>query len=153
MRLVLVLLAVFFSACSARQESSEQVDFQQITQNPLSPEETKQMMQEVAGNWFYGQGVGDTAVKAGTAIAFPPYALVLIGNAVASLSGYEPVGITDVIPGQAGAEVENTYNSVTSVPGQVTSAAAGEHFRDRHTIRKNMRRYLTQNRMDDPDVG
>lgn len=64
----------------------------------------------------------------GTVIVFPPYALYLLGNAGLQLAGFEPLYVSEAIPGKAGKYVKGAYEDVTSLPGRLTSFVAGEEF-------------------------
>lgn len=96
---------------------------------PLKPEETGELVGEVAKNWFYGEGVGDTALNVGTAVLFPPYLLVLLGNGVLDISGYETVGVSTFLPDEEAEVWKKSYSSFVSIPGRVNSLVAGEQFR------------------------
>lgn len=121
---------------------------EQAVTNPMSPEETEAMMGDVASNWFYGQGLGETALAVGTVVLFPPYALYLAGNAVLSLSGYEEVRVSQALP-DSGEDIWNSvYDGVTSVPGRVTSGVSGREYVTRNAAEDTLNKYLKRNAQD-----
>ena len=127
-----------------------------IGANPLSPDQAQELLGEVGDNWLYGQGIGDTAVNLGAVVAFPPYALMLIGNAALSVSGYEPLALSDTLPEQPRAMWRQTYDQVTSVPGRAAASAAGTEFRTPEVAEKRLERYLkpqTDSRREDGQQG
>jgi hypothetical protein len=95
----------------------------------MSSDQAKEVLSTVGGNFAYGSGLGDAALNVGTAVVFPPYALYLVGNAVLSLSGYEPVTIASLLPEEDGKKWSNTYDSLVSGPGKVVAAVAGREYR------------------------
>jgi hypothetical protein len=108
---------------------------------PPKPEESRQLLAEMGGNWVYGSGLGETALHAGAIVMCPPYALVLIGNSLFSLSGRQPVGVSDFLP-ESGASVWSTfYTEIVSVPGRMTAGFAQEEYRSPDVVRKRMRRF------------
>ncbi len=94
-------------------------------ESPPSPEEVSERLSNAAEGWFYGPGLGTAMLNVGIVVLFPPYILYLVGNAGLSLAGYEPLYPSDTLPGGAREEVLDAYNSVVSVPGDITSAIAG----------------------------
>ena len=110
----------------------------QLTQKPIPPEKAPELAQDVASNWFYGQGLGDTAITVGTVVAFPPYLVVVLGNAALSLSEYEPVTVSSLLPEKTGEAWKQGYDSIASAPGKVTAAAAGKEFRTPEVIKEEI---------------
>ncbi len=137
---------VFLGGCGILQKqkpNSEDAELKkfavQASEKPLPPEKTKEVLSEVGANWWYGQGLGETALNVGTVIVFPPYALVLIGNAALSLSGFEPVSISDALPEKGREAWRTVYNGVTEAPGRVTAAIANEEFRSKETAGERLK--------------
>lgn len=93
-----------------------------------TPPPTEQDVQKAVGNWFYGPGLGQTVLNVGAVVAFPPYAVYLIGNAGLSLAGFQQLFITDLLPEQPREVVLTAYDGVTSVPGRMTSFVAGRDY-------------------------
>ena len=102
----------------------------------ITDKNTPAIAKEAGGNWLYGQGVGETAVAAGGIFVFPPYALYLLGNAALSYSGYEPLYVSNALPEDAKASWNQTYETVTSAPGKLNAAIAGEEFRSQDLIKE-----------------
>jgi hypothetical protein len=123
-------------------QSSQAV--QAAIQKPLSPEETEELMGTVADNWFYGQGVGEAALTAGTIFIFPPYALYVAGNAALDLSGHKQLRVTDALPSDEREVWNEVYEGVTSVPGRVTSGIAGEDFRSRADAKESLSKFVNR---------
>jgi len=140
--IILFLLLPVLSACSVLQkkENKESVNVKDV--KPLKPEESKALIKDVAGNWFYGHGLGNSMLQVGTIVAFPPYAVVAVGNAVLNLSGYESIGVSTVLPEKSKKKWNSMYDYVTSGPGRMTSAMAGKEFVTRDIAGAKIARYI-----------
>ena len=145
----LKLLSIFIllSACTPlkSEDSTAQQALQgvkTIAHRPLSQEESKELMGDVAGNWFYGQGLGSSALTLGTIVVFPPYAVLALGNVILNLSGYESIGVGTVLPEEQKESWDSFYDSVTSGPGRFTSAVAGKEFVTNDMAKQTIARYL-----------
>ncbi|MBP9837310.1 MAG: hypothetical protein KBC84_01205 [Proteobacteria bacterium] len=92
---------------------------------------TDTQLEQVGSNWFYGQGIGKTTLNVGTAIAFPPYLIYLVGNAGLSLAGYQPLSISGILPEDSKNFVDKVYDETTSVPGRITSGVAGVEYKSK----------------------
>lgn len=147
LRFLPILLAL--AACSGQilkpRSEPDQMSFKPTGGRALSPQQTREVMGEVGGNWLYGEGVGETALAAGTVAAFPPYAAVLLGNAVLSLSGYEPIWLSDALPAEEKEQWNEIYDTVGAAPGRFNAAVAGEEFRTREVVNERYKRLLKQN--------
>lgn len=110
--------------------------------NPISPEQTSELLDEVGSNWLYGQGFGETIMTVGTIAVFPPYALWVVGNAALQLSGEEPVEIADILPEEGGDVWRTTYDEIASVPGRTTAAVSGEQYRSHEVARERIEAVL-----------
>jgi hypothetical protein len=113
-----------------------------VVGKPMSNEQAKEALSEIGGNFAYGPGLGNAAVQVGTVVVFPPYALYLLGNAVLSLSGYEPVTVASILPEKQGKAWSRTYDSAVSGPGKVVAAMAGHEYRSREVGDEKMRALL-----------
>ena len=144
----IVFAAVAFVSCGLiRRQKPEDGDLNaqivRATQKPMPPEKTKKLLNEVGSNWLYGQGMGETALNIGTAVIFPPYLIYLVGNAALSLSGYEPITVSRMLPEKAGDEWRETYDSVTAGPGKMAAAMAGEEYRNAELAKGKIKEIIT----------
>jgi hypothetical protein len=103
---------------------------------------------EVGSNFAYGPGLGDTAVSIGTAVIFPPYIIYLLGNTALSLSGYEPVTVSSMLPKEEGRAWSNGYDTLVSGPGRMVAAVAGHEYRSREVAQEKLRMALAPERPD-----
>jgi hypothetical protein len=141
--LLSVIVVLLPAGCSLlKKKPPQNVDYSQISTAELTPEEAQSLLGDLSGNWLYGHGLGNTAIQAGTAVAFPPYLVVLLGNSVLSLTGYEPIGVSDFLPEEHKDQWDKFYDTVSSGPGRVTAAIAGTKFRTEEIIRDNIRKYV-----------
>jgi hypothetical protein len=108
---------------------------------------------EVGEGIIYGQGLGETIINGGTVFLFPPYALLLVGNLALSLSGYEPVTVSRMLPESLGNAWSEAYDGVASGPGRAVAAVAGEEFRTREVNRENVNKYLKSSEKTGPAGG
>lgn len=131
--LVLAALVAVGSGCGVikKKQPDSEVSGIDLVGKPIPPDKAKQVLSEAGGNFAYGPGLGDAAVTVGTVVVFPPYALYLLGNAVLSLSGYEPVTVSSMLPEKQGKAWSNTYDSLVSGPGKVVAAVSGHEYRSR----------------------
>ena len=113
-----------------------------IVGKPMPPDKAKEVLSEIGQNFAYGPGLGDAALNIGTAVVFPPYAIYLLGNALLSVSGYEPVTVASLLPEEQGKTWSRTYDSVVSGPGKVVAAVAGREYRSRDVAEEKMRTVL-----------
>jgi hypothetical protein len=104
----------------------------------LEPEQAKEVLQELGSNFAYGPGLGDAAVNLGAVVLFPPFGLYLVGNAVLSLSGYEPITVASLLPAEDGAAWSQTYDEAVSGPGRVVAALSGREYRSREVGTQRM---------------
>ncbi len=110
-----------------------------VVGKPMTNEQAKEVLSTVGGNFAYGSGLGDAALSVGTAVLFPPYALYLLGNAALSVSGYEPVTISSLLPEEDGKQWSATYDKVVSGPGRVVAAVAGHEYRSQDVAEERLR--------------
>jgi len=134
---VLVLAFLLTLGCTPKTEPDPSLN-QQLNQAPLDPNRVGEVLETAGSNWWFGQGVGETALMVGTVVLFPPYIVAVLGNEALDLSGYERVTVSGLLPGEAGEAWSDAYNSVTSVPGQVNSAIADREFVTREVANENL---------------
>lgn len=127
-----------------------------VVSKPIPPEQAKEILSEIGGNYAYGPGLGDTAVNVGTVVVFPPYAVYLLGNAILSISGYEPVTLSSILPEEDGKQWSETYDELVSGPGKMVAAMAGREYRSREVgkvkMQELMKRVEEEQRKGSPAV-
>jgi len=142
---VLVFFAAFFLAsCALAKKEETGPPLGTIIEHPLSPEETNALLKEVGENWLYGEGVGDTALTAGTVALFPPYAFWVVSNALLALSGYETVNFAEFLPENKAQSWRETYASIASGPGRFAAALAGKEYRSPEIAKARLEKYLAR---------
>lgn len=141
-RLACAVLVVGGSGCGILRKKEKKSDDQvamQLSQKPMSPEKAQVVLSEMGENWLYGPGLGQTALNVGAMVVFPPYAIYVLGNSVLSVSGYEPLYVTDLLPDAERSEVNEMYDEVTTAPGRVSAALAGKEFRSKDVAAARLR--------------
>lgn len=141
-----LIVISLLSACSIlEKEENPQMDLtSQAIKKPLPPEKTTELMEKVGINWFYGQGLGETALTVGTIFAFPPYAIYVVGNGALQLAGYKPLHVTDALPGDAKEGWNTVYDTVTGAPGHLTAAVGGREYREKDVIDQDYKNFLSE---------
>lgn len=114
----------------------------QVIGKPMPPEKAKEVLSEIGKNFAYGPGLGNAAVNVGAVVVFPPYAIYLLGNAALSLSGYEPLTVSSVLPPDDGKAWSDTYDTIVSGPGKIVAAMAGREYRSREVGEAKMQTIL-----------
>lgn len=136
----LVLTLSLASGCSSQlannafTKKETEAGLMQTVNNPVSDEEAQRMVATGGKNWAMGNGIGDTMVKVGTSIVFPPYLVYLLGNGAIEMAGYHGVYLTEALPENYKNGWDGLYDSVTSVPGRAVATAAGSEFRTKDKI-------------------
>ncbi|RIL11642.1 MAG: hypothetical protein DCC75_01925 [Proteobacteria bacterium] len=151
--LALLILGLSLPACTLLKEKEQPSAVDSAIQRPLPPEKTQELLGEVGENFLYGEGLGDTAITAGTIIAFPPYAIWVAGNGLLSISGYEPLRVTDALPEEGQTAWDDAYSSVSSGPGKVAAAIAGKEFRSKEVAAEKLKPYLSYAQESQNEVG
>lgn len=138
--LVITVVSSLVMGCGVIQEKPKsQVDEMSAVGKPMTNEQAKAVLGEVGSNFAYGPGLGDAAVNLGAVIVFPPYILYLLGNTALSLTGYEPVTVSSLLPEEQGKAWSNGYDTVVSGPGRVVAATAGREYRSREVGDERLR--------------
>jgi hypothetical protein len=127
---------------SDRSKGGAMPSLKQAIDQPLTPQQTEELLEEVGSNWLFGQGIGETALTIGTVVLFPPYAIAVVGNAALQMSGEEPIGLSTVLPEEEAKVWVDAYDGVTSVPGRGVAFASGEEFRDKEIARERIQNVL-----------
>ncbi len=109
--LPIVFATIIFVGCAAQdtpvgypakptKATSSNLNHRMLTlaKEPLKPEQTEELMETAAGNFFRGPGLGEAAIDVAGMVAFPPYMFVVAGNSLLSLAGFEPLSISRVLP-------------------------------------------------------
>lgn len=138
---------LILSSCSAINSSKEEgISLQKLSEDPLSPEETKVLMEKAGKNWLYGNGLGESVLTIGTVVIFPPYAALVVGNSILSLSGYDPVNISDAMEEEDQNSWKNFYNTITSGPGRLAAVISGEEYRSKEAIKEDYEKFFEETR-------
>lgn len=141
-----LLLALLLStACGViKEKPPAKVDEMDLVGKEIPPEQAQEILGEVGDSFVYGPSLGETMTNVGVAIIFPPYALYLVGNAILSLSGYEPVTVSSLLPEEEGKKWGDTVDTVMSGPGRMVAAMAGREARSREVTEEKMRQILAK---------
>lgn len=143
MRLLLVIV-IFLTGCgSVFKKQATEGPVAMLKEQPLEGHEAQELNSRVVDSYVYGEGLGDSVIKVGTAVVFPPFILVMLGNAALSASGYEPVGVSSVLPEPAADGWKSFYNEVSSTPGRVSAGIAGKKYVE-SSPSKTIRNYLDE---------
>ena len=139
------------SGCGViKEKPKSEVDEISAVTKPMSSEKAKAVLGEVGNNFVYGPGLGDAAVNLGVVVVFPPYLIYLLGNTALSLSGYQPVTVSSLLPEEQGKAWSNGYDTVVSGPGRMAAAVAGKEYRSQDVGNERLREVL--NKQDPPEV-
>ena len=148
MRLVL-LIAIFLAltgcgVLKAKQEGdhSDLQAARAVAANPIPPEKAQELLENTGDNYIYGNGIGETAVTIGAVMIFPPYGIYVLGNTLLDLAGYEQLRMTDMLPPEDKKEWESVYDDITSGPGRIAAASAGEEFRTRDRVKTDTKNFI-----------
>lgn len=121
--------------CSATKETkynptTNELSVSQLAEVIKDQEKNQEKLDQYLNHWFYGHGLGQSMTNIGTVVLFPPYALYLLGNAGIVLAGYQPLYLSSALPEKSKEIVLTPYNSITSLPGRITSTLAGKDFNE-----------------------
>jgi hypothetical protein len=81
-------------------------------------------------------------------VVFPPYIIYLLGNTALSLTGYEPVTVSSVLPEEQGRAWSDGYDTLVSGPGRMVAAMAGREYRSRDVAQEKLREVLADGTPD-----
>ena len=140
-------MALSFPSCVTHKKEAGVGDFElasAMQQQPLTPEESKAMLKDIGKNWFYGQGLGHTALQIGGIIIYPPYAFFVLGNGILNIAGYESIGIGTLLPEKPREKWYEFYDTATSGPGRFTASIAGEEFVTKERAATTLKSYIKQ---------
>ena len=137
------LMCVFLWGCTLGYDSvatlEDPNDGHPALQRKTEAKRDSQDPNDVATNWFYGQGLGEAVLNIAGVWVFPPYALYVVGNGVAQVAGYEPFSVVSALPEDVGTAYEAGYNEVAGAPGRVTAALSGREYRSNEAIQSRNR--------------
>ena len=152
--IIALIFPLLMSGCSMLKErpKTENDEFS-IIGKEIPPKEAKKVLHEVGQNFAYGPGLGDTVLNVGAVVIFPPYAIYLIGNAALSLSGYEPITVSSVLPEKDGKVWSESYDRMVSGPGKVAAAMAGHEYRSRQVAEERMQTVLKNIKVEPASVA
>lgn len=88
---------------------------------------------ELGSRWLYGAGFGRSLLNVGTSIAFPPYALYLVGNAGLEVSGLPTLYVSNALPKRPRGFIMSFYEGITSVPGRLAALVGGVEYNESAT--------------------
>lgn len=138
--IILSLTVLAVSACGVvRKRPEDKPSGVALVGKPMTSKQAKEVLGTVSENFAYGPGIGDLALNVGTVVVFPPYALYLIGNAALSVSGYEPVTISSLLPEEDGKKWSATYDNVVSGPGRIVAAVSGHEYRSQEVADQHLK--------------
>jgi hypothetical protein len=141
----LVSMALFPMGCGViKEKPPAKVDEMDLVGKEIPPEQAQEILGEVGDSFVYGPSLGETLTNVGVAVLFPPYALYLVGNAILSFSGYEPVTVSSLLPEEEGKKWGDTVDTVMSGPGRMVAAMAGREARSREVTEEKMRQILAK---------
>ena len=143
--LVTTMMAGSVSGCGVIKEKPKpEIDPMSAAAQPMSSDKAKAVLGEVGSNFVYGPGLGDAAVNLGAVIVFPPFLVYLLGNTALSLSGYQPVTVSSLLPEDTGKAWSNGYDTVVSGPGRFVASTAGREYRSQEVADERMRTLLAK---------
>ena len=150
MRIQLVVVVVFCAfGCTPKPVPDQNLN-DQLNSAPLDPNKIGPVLETVGSNWWFGQGVGETALMVGTVVIFPPYLIAVLGNEALDLSGYEKITVSGTLPGEAGEQWSEAYNSVTSLPGKLNSAIADREYVTPEVAKSELTEAIKAAQLDPP---
>lgn len=149
--LALLLLLSSVAGCAflkKREEPSSEKQLTELAKKPLSPDETKALLSDVGENWLYGEGLGSSVLTVGTIALFPPYAIYVLGNSALSLTGYEELRVSNMLPDEERAQWNGVYEQISSGPGRLAAAVAGKEYRDKERSKAVLKRYTEKQKKE-----
>ncbi len=140
---IVIAQGIYLAGCGIIHKKPEaSADEMALVGRSIPPEQAGEILDELGSNFVYGPALGETAVNLGTVVMFPPYALYLVGNALLSFSGYEPVTVSSLLPDEEGKQWSDAVDWVFSGPGQFVAAVAGRESRSREVAEAKVRTIL-----------
>jgi hypothetical protein len=109
-------------------------DLNSSLKGPLTGEQSVEVLGTAASGWWYGQGLGETMLQAGTVFAFPPYVLMVLGNGALNIAGYESIGVSSFLDDEGRKKWQEGFGSVTSGPGRFTASISGREYKTEEVL-------------------
>jgi hypothetical protein len=153
MVVVSVLLVSILGCGIIKKKPEDQPDEFAAVGKEMTDEQAKAVLGEVGSNFAYGPGLGDTAVNVGAVVLFPPYIIYILGNTALSLTGYEPVTVSSMLPEEQGRAWSDGYDTLVSGPGRMVAAMAGREYRSRDVAREKLKAALETKPEEAPDTA
>ena len=138
-----VLLCCSTSSCLRKAEHPDP-SLKLLSNKPLTPDQTTQLLNETGKNWLYGETFGETLLTIGGIVVFPPFAVYVVSNAGLSLAGYETMKVADALPEPANDAWSESFSALASVPGRSAALVADEPYRDPKRARMEIEKILNQ---------
>lgn len=149
--LILPLSTSLAGCAFLKRKPKASYDLQSLHENPLSPEESQELLSTLKEDLVFGPALGELALSAGGVFLFPPYAILLLGNSALSLSGYEPLGVSTFLEDETEENWKKVYGGVVSVPGRTIAGVAGEEYRDEEVIEGHLKEFLSRRAARPPE--
>lgn len=130
---ILLTIFLFFTSCSyllKPKTSKVKLSDVKLALSKATEKDYEEIVDTASNSWFYGEGLGEAAVNVGTTVAFPPYAIYLLGNTVLDLAGYEKIGVSTFLSNDSKQKWRKAYSGVVGIPGSLTAVASSKQFVD-----------------------
>jgi len=136
---LIVYVLIFASSCGVlKKQITAESEMIALSSQPMPPEKTKALLKDVSQNWLYGDGVGQSLFNIGAMVAFPPYAVALLGNTIISASGYQPLGVSYLLNKEQKPSWDKLYSDIFSGPGRLISAISGKEYRTPEDVKQRL---------------
>lgn len=135
--LILLFLAIFclsLTSCSyllKPKNSKVKISEVKLALSKATEKDYEEIVSVASDSLFYGEGLGEAAINVGATVAFPPYAIYLLGNTVLDLAGYEKVGVSTFLSNESKQKWKKAYSGVVGIPGSITAVVSSKEFVDR----------------------
>ena len=134
-----LFITILLNASCVGVSSARSVHLQEkLIKDPLTKDETIDLLAESGKNWVFGEGIGESGLKIATTIALPVAGILWISNDLASLFGYKGLSFSDILPEKSAAATLESYQGIISIPGHITSLATSEGFRNRQVAQRKV---------------
>jgi hypothetical protein len=136
-------VSLLSSGCgTVLREKPVRPDLNSSVKQPLTGEQSMEVLGTAASGWWHGQGLGETILQAGTVVAFPPYALMVLGNGALNMAGYESIGVSSFLDDESRKVWLDGFGNVTSGPGRLTASLAGKEYKTEEVLLEDYKAIL-----------